>query len=176
MLRIEKENVDFLKEINIGLLVYKIDLADDGYEAKIDEIVLRASGYDNIVFCSVYKSDVLDYNDDIYKFYKEISKINPYVNIFIYTNGKKVARKFGNNIGINYLLKINPEDLTIINDKTLKWFGMQNSKFIINVKKIGQINNVDIYLQGIEVKKSQVYIKLDFERFDEKIFNKHPQS
>jgi len=155
---IDKLEVGFTNMINIGRCAYFVYCDKSGVFITIEEIFEKCQSFHKVVIAG---DEPLLQKEEIAKLCKKLVKVNPRINIEIFTTGNiKPAEITGyiNNTVFNVLVPPKNNIRYKVDSLLFIWYSEVGSNFIFETASVEDIDNAITLMNTIGIKKSQSFI------------------
>ena len=158
-MKIKETYVSFIGKINVGKLAFFIDVNKDGSNIDVDSLVEQSQNHNRIVL----KNNPLAQKDEIYSYIKKLIKINPYAVIEIDCYGLIKPSNITTYKNVIYNVNVRLKNSNIIYEKRynkniLTWFGDAESNFLFYVEDEDCLDEVNMIVRDIGIKKHKVFL------------------
>jgi len=172
-MKIKDTYISFTGQVVIGKFAFFIELDSSGVELNVDDIFEQIIHFPRIVIFG--EKEIFEQRNDIAKLIKKASKINPDIVFDLFTYGEIKPVKIINLDNVNYNVIVRLKDSNIsyaqrVQETTLKWYNnMFNSIFLFYIKNQNNIDETNLIIQDVGLKKSKVTISVNHHLTDEEL-------
>ena len=149
--------------MNIGHNAFFIDLDINGIEMPLKELVDNAVNFNYVIIRNIDRDHIRDLNQLIKKLLATSLKLKIELNI----NGLFMPPNAGVYERVIYNTYINSE--IFYEKKTIKWLKDVGGNFIFDLRREGDLNDINAFVRQYEIDKSKVFLKMEL--IDERILS-----
>jgi len=146
--------------VDTGRFAFFIDIDENGVNLDVKDLVKQASYFSRVVLIG---DEPFTEKEEIRKFIKSVSTINPSVKFEIHTKGTIHPLGIGNFNNIIYNVFVQLKKTGIKYDKRIKndilfWFNDMKANFIFNIEDDNDIDEAFSIIADLSISKSQVFL------------------
>lgn len=164
MLKISREEVNFLKEHLIGKQSYIIELSQKGYQESVENLIKNVSPHQII---TIKGDESLTQQKELNDLCKKIQKINPLARVLVFINGKTKPLTTANNI--EFIVKLQTHNLHCLEDTVLKRLNKLNVEYVFEMHDEDDLDLIENFAIVQTIKKDKINIIVN-DNFKENVF------